>query len=445
MYLNDVEVTEIKDLDGLETIPDVAFYGLTNLTSVTIPDSVTSIGDYAFFGCTGLKEVTIGKSVESIGDYAFYGTGLTSITIPNSVTSIGEDAFSRCSNLKSISVDEGNATYQSKDGVVYKKDDKSLYLVPWGIEGAVTILDGCTSIDTSAFSGCTGLSEITIPNSVQSIGSNAFRGCTGLQTVNWNATNCTITGNMNFPIFNGCTQLATVNIGEDVQTIPNAFGGCTGITKVNYLGDLKGWCKIEFNGWSANPLYVASDKAKLYVNNVEVVGTVEIPEGTTSIGAYAFYGLTGITSVTIPDSVTSIDSNAFGGCTNITTATMPSNAISFIPQNSLITVTIISGNIGDYAFYRCESLQTVTIGEGVTSIGERAFYRCTGLETVYYEGTSEQGDDMSIGSDNEEFTRAERYYFSEQDPYANHTAKEGEQYWHWDEETHTPEVWVKQD
>ena len=74
-----------------------AFYGCTNLKSVTIPNSVTSIGSSAFFNCTGLTSVTIPNSVISIDANVFYGcTSMASATIGNSVETIGKKAFEYC-------------------------------------------------------------------------------------------------------------------------------------------------------------------------------------------------------------------------------------------------------------------------------------------------------------------------------------------------------------
>ena len=91
-----------------------------------------------------------------------------------------------------------------------------------------------------------------------------------------------------------------------------------------------------------------------------------IQEGVTSIGEYAFYNCTSLTSITIPDSVTSIGENAFSGCTSLTSITIGNSVTS----------------IGKYAFLGCTSLTSITIPDSVTSISYSAFSGCTSLTSI---------------------------------------------------------------
>ena len=153
-------------------IGDLAFYGCSSLTSVTIPDSVTTIGDYAFSCCSSLTSITIPDSVTTIGYEAFRGcSSLTSVTIGDSVTSIGKWAFYECSSLTSVTIPDSVTTI----GNGAFKYCRSLT--------SVTIPDSVTTIGSSAFSGCRSLTSVTIPDSVTSIGEGAFESCAVLEQV----------------------------------------------------------------------------------------------------------------------------------------------------------------------------------------------------------------------------------------------------------------------
>ena len=140
-----------------------------------------------------------------------------------------------------------------------------------------------TSIGMYAFSGCNSLTSVTIGSGVTSIGVQAF---------------------------SGCSNLTSITIGKNVTSIGILpFSGCNSLSSV-YISDLDTWCKITFFNQESNPLYFAHH---LFLNGEEIQELV-IPNSVTSIGNYAFYRCSSLTSVTIPNSVTSIGNAAFWDC-----------------------------------------------------------------------------------------------------------------------------------
>ena len=117
--------------------------------------------------------------------------------------------------------------------------------------------------------------------------------------------------------------------------------------------------------------------------------SVSIPNSVTSIGDGAFYGCSGLASVTIPNLVTSIGATAFADCTGLTSVTIPNSVTeighrAFQGCSGLTSVTIgnLVASIGWGAFNGCSGLTSVTIPNSVTSIGKEAFSYCRGLAEI---------------------------------------------------------------
>ena len=294
-----------------------------------------------------------------------------------SVTSIGDTAFSGCSGLTSVTI--GNS--------VTSIGNKAFY----GCRGltSVTIPNSVTSIGNVAFWGCSGLTSVTIPNSVTSIGNSAFYGCSGLTSVTI-PNSVTSIGNS---AFYGCRGLTSVTIPNSVTTIgESAFSACSSLNSINVA--------------SGNTHYSSIDGVLYnYVQDtlIECPGaktSVTIPNSVTSIGNEAFYGCRGLTSVTIPNSVTSIGYSAFSWCSSLTSVTIPNSVTSirnsaFSACSGLTSINVASGNTHyssiDGVLYnyvqdtliQCPGAKTsVTIPNSVTSIRNWAFYGCRGLTSV---------------------------------------------------------------
>ena len=283
----------------------------------------------------------------------------------------------------------------------------------------INIPEGITTIGASAFSGCLALEEITIPASVTSVGNKAFVNCPCRATIlcsnvsfsNAGFTDVIISDSVTTignSAFEDCQSLTSVTIGDSVTTIGDwAFSGCTSLTSV-YITDIAAWCNISFGYNSSNPLRYAGN---LYLNN-ELVTDLIIPDSVTTIGDQAFSGYDSLTSVTIPDSVTTIGYQAFYECDSVTSVTIGKGVTSIgnyafagctgklivncnIPSKNyddrtgfynaeFSEVIICNGvtTIGDWTFYHCSSLTSVTIPDSVTKIGDLAFSGCDGLTSI---------------------------------------------------------------
>lgn len=233
-----------------------------------------------------------------------------------------------------------------------------------------------TKIEDDAFSYCSSLTSITIPNTVTSIGDNAFMGCSSLTSITIH-NNVTSIG---YGAFSYCSSLTSIKIPNSVSSIDgNAFAYCSAlIIYCEAESEPSGW--YDWNSsdrpvvWDYKNNEVADDGCiytvigglyfslkdgdAVVINQPSKITTANIPSSVTykgntyvvtSIDVYAFSSSPLLTSITIPDSVTSI---------------------------------------GEYAFSYCDSLTSITIPNSVTSIGDSAFRNCSSL-TIYCEAKSQ--------------------------------------------------------
>lgn len=193
---------EIVIPEQVTAIPDNAFSGCAEITSVVMPDSVTSIGNSAFYNCTALTNIVLPKHLTQIDTYAFEETPwltqmleenpmlvigsmlyavnpetcVGDIVIPKQVTKIANGVFSECTGITSVIIPDG--VQMEVMGTFYNCSALTKIVLP----------DGIQAIGESSLSGCTSLTEIVIPKSVQYISFFAFKDCNNLTDVYYTGT-----------------------------------------------------------------------------------------------------------------------------------------------------------------------------------------------------------------------------------------------------------------
>ena len=429
------DLTSVTIPNSVISINEAAFSDCSSLTSVTIPNSVTYIGHGAFQDCGTLTSVTIPNSVTYIGNNAFSECfAMTSVTIPSSVTYIGNGAFYNY-NLTSVTVEKGTPINIKKEYTFSNRANATLY-VPAGCKAAYEAADywkefkeiieseypptgtevingiyynlksdytaevtenpnkysGSVSIPATvtygnieynvnaigynAFSECSGLTSVTIPNSVISIGNSAFSWSQDLTSIIIPSSVTSIIDTA----FDGCSSMTSLSV-EPGNTKYDSRNNCNAIieTETNKL--------------------ISGTKNTVIPNNVTSIGnrafygcrgltSITIPNSVTVIGDRAFM-YSGLTSITIPNNVTSIEEGAFGGCSSMTSMEVMSGNQKYDSRDNCYAIietstnTIVAGcsattipatvkEIGSYALWSLENC-TIHLPSTITKINDNAF------------------------------------------------------------------------
>lgn len=352
---------------------------------------------------------------------------LTEISIPKTVTKIGGHAFKGCENLRTVNYNANNCVSAAE--VVGKsvssafEDCKSITTVNFG--GDVVI------IPEYLFWGCTGLTEITIPENVQQIGGAAFIDCSAISKITINAIKCIrMSSDNNRPAFVGA-PITTVEFGPLATTIPDyAFYGCKTLTSVTIPENITAiggaafqncpnLTTVVFNARNCTVAHtILGDNVTPAFNNAAItrvefgsmvtnipnyifwgckgITDVVFGDNIETIGQSAFYGCTSLNNIVIPEGVTSIGGRAFANCGNLNTITFNAvNCVNMVTMENNVPMPAFEnkalsavnfGNrveiIPDYAFSNCTNLKTFTIPASVRSIGYKAFFGCKSLQSV---------------------------------------------------------------
>ena len=305
-----------------------AFNSATALTSVTITDRFASIGDSAFASCTSLESVTIPARVATIGEAAFYGTvSLANFVIPEGsrLRSIGNSAFNS-SGITSFDFSKAPITYVGG----YAFQDSALTTV--SVPGTVTY------IGQGAFAYCDDLAYASIPyagnsaaqaSSVANIFGNDTESKTDMELVITDATS------ISDGAFRGCSYLESITISAATPGLFTIYG---------------------------------SDGA-----TVDRVFELAADDIVFSVSSSMFEDCSALTRVSLPTMTGNIGSRAFYNCLSLSSV-----RLTLEPETSLVTGLAEPLQIGSYAFYGCEALETLSVTglENAASIGEHAFENC---------------------------------------------------------------------
>lgn len=431
----DVVIPSVYNNLPVTIIGTDAFKESESLTTVTLPSSIETIGVSAFESCKKLEKIVIPDGVTAIGSKAFQSCdALTSVTVPSSVTLLAYAVFYECNKLSSVYITdlaawcaiEFASTYGYSNPLCVANQNANLKTVEnanlyiCGADGKTELVtelnipDGVTKISDYAFSYCSNFTKISIPDSVTEIGDYAFNACSNFTEISI-PNSVTEIGT---EAFKSCSELETITLPNGITNIEKeTFSYCNSLTAVTIPSNVTSIGEKAFYACYKLASVVFEDNGKCKTigeeafSSCSAIESLVIPNSVTNIGAKAFASCKKLKSLTVPFIGASLDateendvlgyffdykvtSNKTDVFTNATyqyekktfhsyNQTTSSAYYHYYIPSSLTSVTVTNDTaIGSRAFYNCENLTSITIGDTVTEIEEEALYHCNGLTTL---------------------------------------------------------------
>ena len=283
------------DANGDGEMSEVEAAAVNDIGRAFYHSTITSFDEFVYF--TGL---------ESIPNYAFAGcSNLTSIIIPKGVNDLGDyHPLAACPVLLSISVDEENTTYDSRDNCNGIIETATNTLVK-GTQG-MTIPASVTAIGPIAFAGYTEMTGITIPNQVKSIGIQAFWDCQSLQSIHIPGSVTSI----DKEVFVNCLNLAVITV-DATNPVYDSRDNCNAIIETATNTLVEG-CNGTVVPASVEHIGECAFGARQFLESIA------LPDHLRSIGVNAFWFCHTMKKVKIPASVQTIGEYAFEDCLDVT-------------------------------------------------------------------------------------------------------------------------------
>lgn len=359
------------------------------------------IESYAFAGNGNIVEVTLPASLSEIKNSAFKGSSIKKINLSecSNISRIWQYAFADCKNLDTITF----ATFTSTDDMAVK-----------------------LAINDYAFSGCTALKTLNLPENLGTLDSYAFKGCTALTTVNFVANAKFITpettegGTDPAPAaydpaglvttigdgaFMDCTSLTTITLPYFIARIGNsAFENCTALATfttmdgadkktaaLRTIGDRAFFGNTSLNNVDVNTTKGVNTIGVSAFENCGQLATINL-SGVTRFAEGVFRNAKALKSVTMSASASIyVGQEAFRNCVTLSDITARIAAVedgAFRNCISLRAITFVSSGIeyiGSNAFNGCVLIQKVSIPSSVVAIGDSAFDGCRGITSLTFE------------------------------------------------------------